>query len=417
MEIALDRIGTWFTGHQGFAASLWVVLLAVSAWAANWLIKKILLRWLFRALRASPYSARLATEPDVGIIVDRVSNTVPSILIATGIPLIPGIPDDITLVVGNVAQALIVFLLALAIGRSLTFANRLWERRPEAVTRPIKGYIQVSRIVLYSLTAVLVVALLMDQSPAILLSGLGAMAAVLLFIFQHTLLSLVASVQLSSNDVIRLGDWIEMPELNANGLVFDIALHTVRIQNWDNTITSIPTKRFITDPFKNWRGMQESGGRRIMRSLLIDQTTVRFIDSADIQHLEQFSLLQDYLRDKQADIDQRNSELAAEGRPTLDRRRITNIGCFRAYVERYVDSHPAIHQDMSHLARQLSPTSEGVPIEVYAFTEVTEWGAYEAIQADIFDHLMAILPEFGLRLYQNPSGFDFHRLSPATSPA
>ena len=410
MQSLTETLQAWFFSDTLFSSVFWLVMLLASAWLSNWLMKRFLLRGLFKALRASTFSVRLANDPDVGTIVDRLSNAIPALIIASGVGLVPGLTGELTLVLSNVSTAFIVVTLALATSRTLTFSNKMHERRRDPTTQTIKGYVQVSRIAVYSVMVVLVIAILMDQSPLILLSGLGAMAAVLLFIFQHTLLSLVASVQLSSNDIIRLGDWVEMPELNANGIVIDIALHTVRIQNWDNTITSIPTKRFITDPFTNWRGMQESGGRRIMRSLKIDQQTVRFLTDEDWNHLQRFHLIREYLNQTQMDIDAWNETLEEQGRETLNRRRITNIGCFRAYIQKYLENHPDIHLEMSHLARQLDPSAEGLPIEVYAFTRETEWQAYEQIQSDLFDHLLAILPEFGLRLYQSPTGADFRLL-------
>jgi miniconductance mechanosensitive channel len=229
-------------------------------------------------------------------------------------------------------------------------------------------------------------------------------------------LSLVASVQISSSDIIRVGDWIEMPQLNADGDVIDIALHTVKVQNWDKTITSIPTKRFISDPFKNWRGMQECGGRRIMRSLYLDQTSIGFLNPEEIARLQRISLLRHYLKHKHSELLSWNSALAEDGQEPANTRRITNIGTFRAYVEQYLRQHPQIHQDMTQLVRQLSPTADGLPLQLYCFTNTTAWGSYESIQSDIFDHLLAILPEFGLRVFQHPSGADM-RAWRSESPA
>jgi len=264
--------------------------------------------------------------------------------------------------------------------------------------------------VLYALTAILMVAALIDRSPLILLSGLGAMAAVLMLVFQDTLLSLVASVQISSNDIVRVGDWVEMPQLNADGDVIDIALHTVKVQNWDKTITTIPTKRFITDPFKNWRGMKEAGGRRIKRSLLLDQQSVRFLSDDERRGLARFAVLEDYLGEKQREIDDWNRQLEARGKAPVNQRRVTNIGCFRAYVERFLRAHPGLHRDMTLLVRQLAPTPDGLPLEIYCFTRTTVWAEYEGIQSDIFDHLLAILPEFGLRVSQHPIGVDLREI-------
>jgi miniconductance mechanosensitive channel len=216
----------------------------------------------------------------------------------------------------------------------------------------------------------------------------------------------VASVQISSNDIVRVGDWVEMPQLNADGDVIDIALHTVKIQNWDKTITTIPTKRFITDPFKNWRGMQESGGRRIKRTLLLDQQSVHFLDAEECRRLHRFSLLEDYLSEKAKELDDWNLRLESRGKEPVNTRRVTNIGTFRAYIERYLRSHPGIHQGMTLMVRQLTPTADGLPLEIYCFTDTVAWAAYEGTQSDIFDHLLAILPEFGLSVFQHPSGLD-----------
>ncbi len=308
--------------------------------------------------------------------------------------------------VRNVCGGFIVLTMALALGALLDIVNMVYQRRSDAHLHPIKGYLQVLKIVLYAIATILIIATLIDRSPLILLSGLGAMAAVLMLIFQDTLLSLVASVQITSNDLIRVGDWVEMPQLNADGDVIDIALHTVKIQNWDKTITSIPTKRFISDSFKNWRGMQESGGRRIKRSLYLDQQSVHFLDTEERRRLYRFNLLSDYLVNKRKEIDAWNAQLAERGDEPVNTRRVTNIGSFRAYVERYLRSHPGVHQGMTLLVRQMNPTAEGLPLEIYCFTNTVAWADYEAIQSDIFDHLLAILPEFGLRVFQHPSGAD-----------
>ncbi|MGV3593115.1 MAG: mechanosensitive ion channel family protein, partial [Gammaproteobacteria bacterium] len=216
----------------------------------------------------------------------------------------------------------------------------------------------------------------------------------------------VASVQISSNDIVRVGDWIEMPQLNADGDVIDIALHTVKVQNWDMTITTIPTKRMITESFKNWRGMQQSGGRRIKRSLLLDQQSVHFLSDGESRHLAGVRLLDSYLREKLDEITAWNATLEESGRTPLNTRRITNIGTFRVYVERYLRSHSGVRQDMTLIVRQLAPTADGLPLEIYCFTNTVAWVPYEKIQSDIFDHLLAIVPEFGLRVFQHPGGQD-----------
>ena len=239
----------------------------------------------------------------------------------------------------------------------------------------------------------------------------GARREAVAHLFKDTLLSLVASVQLSSNDMLRVGDWIEMPQFNADGDVVDIALHTVKVQNWDKTITTIPTYRLIEGSFKNWRGMFESGGRRMMRSLLIDQRGIHFLTPEQWSAMRRIALLAPYLESKENELREWNAEPLNTSQNDVNKRRTTNIGTFRAYVIAYLKAHPGIAQDKTLLIRQLAPTQTGLPIQIYCFTKTTEWNAYEAIQADIFDHLLAILPEFGLRLFQDPTSLDFRNVS------
>ncbi|OYW65473.1 MAG: mechanosensitive ion channel protein MscS, partial [Pseudomonadales bacterium 32-42-5] len=237
-----------------------------------------------------------------------------------------------------------------------------------------------------------------------LLAGFGAMAAVLMLVFQNTILSLVASVQISSYDMVRIGDWIEMPSLNADGDVIDMSLHTITVQNFDKTFTTIPTNKLVTDTFKNWRGMSQAGVRRIKRSLYIDQSSVHFMSEAEQSKLKEFLLLDQYLDHKSTELIEFNQKLSNTS--PCNQRRLTNIGTFRAYVELYLNQHPNISKHQSLIVRQLQPTEKGLPLEIYAFSNQIAWKDYEAIQSDIFDHLIAILPEFGLKIYQAPSGYD-----------
>ncbi|MDX1490354.1 MAG: mechanosensitive ion channel [Pseudohongiellaceae bacterium] len=398
----------WAEQYPEFYSAFSLAMLFVAAWLANWVVKRILVRGIYRALRAT--SAGLDSAVLDSKVVARLANVVPAIIISIGVNFVPNLPEALVATIRNVCGATIVVVVAVAVSGVFTLINTLYERRPDAYLRPIKGYIQVLKIAIYAIALILAVAALLDRSPLILLSGLGAMAAVLILIFQDTLLSLVASVQISSNDIIRVGDWVELPQVNADGDVIDIALHTVKIQNFDKTITTVPTKRFISDPFKNWRGMQESGGRRIKRSILLDQQSIRFLDNKDLEHLYGFNLLVDYLNDKTKEIAQWNKELENRGDKALNMRRVTNIGTFRAYIEHYLQSHPGVHQDMTLMVRQLAPTPDGIPLEIYCFTNTTAWEAYEGIQSDIFDHLLAIVPEFGLQVFQSPSGKDMRQL-------
>lgn len=384
-----------------------LIMLVTVALVANWVVKHILVRGFYKLL------SRMggAHKNDFGII-KRLSNIVPALIISSSIGVVPGLPEAAVTVVKNVAGGFIILTLALALGAALEIVNVLYMRRRNAYLKPIKGYLQIIKIVIYAIATILIVATLIDRSPLILLSGLGAMAAVVMLIFQDTLLSLVASVQISSGDLIRVGDWVEMPQFNADGDVIDIALHTVKIQNWDKTITTIPTKRFISDSFINWRGMQESGGRRIKRSLYIDQHSIHFLTAEELEHARNFNLLKGYFDDKLDELNEWNAKhVKSSAGESLDSRKLTNIGTFRAYIDQYIRNHPGIHQSgMTLMVRQLSPTPEGLPMEIYCFTKTTAWTDYEAIQSDIFDHLLAIAPEFNLRVYQAPSGYDMRQM-------
>ncbi len=380
-------------------------LILLSA-AVNQVVKKILVRGFYNVLKR----ITKGHSDDFGV-VKRLANIAPALVISSGLHAVPHLPDALTSVILNVVSGFIILTLALALAAVLDVVNFLYSQRPDAHRKPIKGYLQVIKIVLFALATLLIIATLIDRSPLILFSGLGAMAAVLMLIFQDTLLSLVASVQISSGDMIRVGDWVEIPALGVDGDVIDIALHTVKIRNFDKTVTTVPVKRFISDAVKNWRGMQESGGRRIKRSLLIDQQSIAFLDTARMQHLQNFRLMYGYFDSKIDELNQWNERyIHAKAGEAADTRRLTNIGTFRVYIERYLRNHPGVNQDMLQIVRQLQPTANGLPLEVYCFTATTAWAAYEGIQSDIFDHLLAIAPEFGLRVYQAPSGGDFSRL-------
>ena len=381
-----------------------LVGLALAALAVNWLLKKVLLR------AAAPFLDRRSDTADKAAA--RAATAAPLLVVSQGILLVPHLVPSIATVIHNVAEALIVLSVAMAASGVLDYANELYRRRPEARSRPIKGYLQVLKIAIYFGAAIVMISALIDESPLLLLSGLGAMAAVLLLVFKDTILSLVASVQLTSNDMLRVGDWIEMPGMNADGDVVDIALHTVKIRNFDKTITTIPTHRLIADSFRNWRGMNESGGRRIKRALVVDQNSIRFLDDKETDDLKRFRLLDDYLARKQEEIAEWNRHELSSDCDTINARRITNIGTLRAYVIAYLKSHPRIAgAGFTLMVRQLPPGPQGLPLEIYCFTDTVEWPQYEAIQADIFDHMLAILPEFGLRIFQHPSGQDFAQLA------
>jgi miniconductance mechanosensitive channel len=391
--------------HPTLHASLGLVLLLIVALALGQVARFIILHM----------AKLLGRQPAMHWIVDllhnklfhRLAQMVPSLVIQFGLNLVPELSNTSTHFLGNVALAFTILFQVLALGALLNALLDIYARTDHARTRSIKGYVQLAKMILYIFGAIIIVATLIDRSPLLLLSGLGAMSAVILLVYKDTLLSFVASVQLTSNDMLRVGDWIEMPQVGADGDVVDITLHTVKVQNFDKTIVSIPTWRMMSESFKNWRGMQQSGGRRIKRSLFIDASGVRFVRDDEELKFTQIHLLTDYMGRKQAELKSWNEAQGNVAALSANRRRMTNIGTFRAYALAYLNSHPDIQPDMTCMVRQMQATAQGIPLEIYCFTRTTAWADYERIQGDIFDYLLAVMPEFGLSLYQQPSGMDF----------
>ena len=306
-----------------------------------------------------------------------------------------------------VISLLLVFLLS--INSFITSINDIYSSSRYANRLSIKSYLQVLKLIINLLGVVTIIAVLSGQSPFYLLSGIGALTAVLVLVFKDTLLSFVSSIQISSNDLFKVGDWVEAPQFGADGDVIDIALHTVKIQNWDKTISIIPTHKLIDSSFKNWRGMSESGGRRIKRSINIDMNSIKFCDSQMLNRFRSFNSISDYIDTKLNEINKHNASLDGEG-SLVNGRSLTNIGTYRAYIKAYLRNHPDIHKDLTFLIRQLSPGPDGLPIEIYVFSSQTNWIEYESIQSDIFDHLLAIAAEFNLKVFQNPTGNDFRNV-------
>ncbi|CAI1659463.1 MULTISPECIES: mechanosensitive ion channel family protein [Serratia] len=309
-------------------------------------------------------------------------------------------------VIVTAAQVWILAFTLLSLFSLLDTLLALLRQSPISNQLPLRGIFQGLKLVAAILIGIMIVSLLMGKSPLLLLSGLGAMTAVLMLVFKDPILGLVAGIQLSANDMLKIGDWLEMPKYGADGAVTDIGLTTVKVRNWDNTVTTIPTYALISDSFKNWRSMSESGGRRIKRSLNIDTGSVHFLSEEEQRRLQRNPLLHSYLNVKTQELSQHNQEIAVDLASPLNGRRLTNLGTLRAYLEAYLRVHPRIHQNMTLMVRQLAPTPEGLPLEIYAFTNTTVWAEYESIQADIFDHILAVIDEFGLRVHQTPTGND-----------
>ena len=301
----------------------------------------------------------------------------------------------------RIISSFLAIFLGLTLNELLSILNNASSNYDALKDRPIKGYIQIVKIILNAFIFIIVFAILSGQSVTYYISGLGALTAVLLLVFQDTILSFVASVQIGQNNIINNGDWIEVPEYGADGDVIDIALHTVKVQNWDKTITSIPTSKIISTSVKNWRGMSEFGGRRIMRSITIDISSIKFLSIQDIENLKKIPPIKSYLDEKIKEVEMFNNDSSNDA-SQIEQRNLTNIGTFRAYVENYLRQNESLDtQNMTFLVRQLAPTNQGVSIQIYTFTKTTDWVEYEKIQSDIFDHLLAVLHKFDLRAYQD----------------
>ena len=384
-----------------------LIVLVLFAALANFIAKRVIvrgIRYLVTKLKTSNQS--IFAEHS---IIRRLANLVPALVVMNGVTTIPLLSPKLIMFIQMGAQAFIFLTIALTISEALNIFNLIYQRNPKSRNKPIKGYLQLIKLILFVVCGLMILGTFLKKDVFTLLAGFGAMAAVLMLVFQNTILSLVASVQIASYDMVRIGDWIEMPSLNADGDVIDMSLHTVTVQNFDKTFTTIPTNKLVTDTFRNWRGMSNAGCRRIKRSLFVDQSSVHFMSDEEQQKLKEFLLLDQYLDAKQSEIEDFNKHLSNQSR--YNQRRLTNLGTFRTYVEFYLKQHQGIAQNQTLLVRQLQPISEGLPLEIYAFANTTAWASYEAIQSDIFDHLIAIIPEFGLRIYQAPSGHDFQNLN------
>lgn len=309
-----------------------------------------------------------------------------------------------------VAQVWMMIFALLMFFSLLDILQQLSSNSVLAQQVPVRGIIQTLKLIAAILMIIMVISLLLGKSPGVLITGLGAMTAVLMLVFKDPILGLVAGIQLSANNMLKLNDWLEMPKYGADGAVIDISLTTVKVRNWDNTIVTIPTYALISDSFKNWRGMSESGGRRIKRSIHIDTTSIRFLEQDDVQSLKSALLLAPYLESKTQELISYNAQLDCDLTSPLNGRRLTNVGTFRVWLESWLKTHPQIHKGMTLMVRQLAPGQDGLPVEIYVFTNTTIWQEYENIQSDIFDHVFAVLPAFGLRVHQTPTGNDMRMI-------
>tara|TARA_Y100000589_G_scaffold169258_1_gene160950 strand:+ start:2647 stop:3918 length:1272 start_codon:yes stop_codon:yes gene_type:complete len=382
-----------------------LTLILLFAWISYYVLKHYIVRLLNGLLRRFQHpwlEALIENHP-----VAHIANLAPLIILYYYTSLIN---NGLAEIFRNFCQVGMLWVGMIILDDLLDTAESIYEQYSISRSRPIKGYVQVAKIVLYSLLIISSAAVILGKSPLYFLSGLGAITAILLLVFKDTILSLVASIQIATNGMIRMGDWISMPSFQADGDIIDIALHHVTVQNWDKTLTTIPTHKFLDTPFKNWKGMSESGGRRICRSIYIDLNSVKLADESLLTKLSQISLISNYIKDRQSEIDTFNEKNKIERNSKINGRSQTNLGIFRQYLNNYLNNHPNIAGDMTKLVRQQAPTESGVPIQLYIFTNTTVWGDYEAIQSDIFDHIFSTIHEFELRLFQNPTGNDVREL-------
>lgn len=408
----LELIAGFFEGpHMNhvtadlLARGVVIALIIVISVLTNFLVKRPLLAVLTNLI------ARTQTTWDDTFLEKKVLNQLahlaPAMVIYVMAPLaLEGHEDPIRFTTAAV-EIYMILVGILVINAFLNAVLDIYRTFDVAKEIPIKGFVQVAKIVIYLVGGIFIVCILMDKTPLVFLSGLGALTAILLLIFRDAILGFVAGIQLITNKMLSRGDWIEMPKYGADGDVLDVALTTVKVQNWDKTITTIPTYALISNSFKNWRGMQESGGRRIKRSIYIDVNTIKLCTEEMLGRFSKIQYISEYIEMKKEEVNAHNTASHVDETSVVNGRRLSNIGTFRAYVIAYLKNHRMINQDMTFLVRQLAPTEHGLPLEIYVFCKDIVWANYEAIQADIFDHILAVVPEFDLRVFQHPTGSDF----------
>jgi len=402
-----QNITDWLIGlglEQGTAGTLTTIILmlaiALISIIANFITKKVVLKFITFYINNNKiqWDNYLLDRK----VFHRLSHIVPAIIIYFSSNLFP----NYALLISKGVSVYLIVVILLVINAFLNAIHDFYVTLEISKTRPIRGYIQVAKIILFIMGTILLISSLVGVSPLILLSGLGALSAVTMLVFKDSILGLTAGVLLTTNDMVRVGDWIEMPKYSADGDVIDISLNTVKVQNWDKTITSIPTYALVSDSFKNWRGMQSSGGRRIKRAFSVDMSSIAICTPEMLERFKKIHYLKDYIEQKENEIEKYNAEHKVDRSIKVNGRALTNIGIFRAYIQQYIEKHPKIHKEMTCMVRQLQPEESGLPLEIYAFSSDIAWAVYEGIQADIFDHILAVAPEFGLRVFQKPTGHD-----------
>jgi miniconductance mechanosensitive channel len=379
----------------------------VACVSVNWISRTVILRVVQTVVRRTR-SKRDDVFLDSGAFT-RLSHILPALVVHFASPWLFGGHEAVLNVIRSGVTIYLIFIALFVLDGVLNAVHAILARTTRAQNLPLKGFVQATKLIANLVGLIFVVSVLFGKSPAYILTGLGALTAVFMLVFRDAILGFVAGIQLSVNNMVRPGDWIEMASNDANGDVIDVSLTTVKVRNFDKTITSIPAYDLIAKSFINWRGMSEAGGRRIKRSLRIDMRTVRFVGDDLLAELERIQILKPHLAKRSEEIRKWNRENTVDEEMPVNGRRLTNLGCFRAYCEAYLRNDERIRKDMTFLVRQLEPDAQGIPLQIYVFTATTNWVRYEAIQSDIFDHLIAALPRFGLGVYQEPGGLDWER--------
>jgi len=384
---------------------IYLIVFVFLSYLSNFITRKVIIRVITTIIRRTK-----SNWDDIFLqnkVFNKLSHLAPALIIYFSAELVFRDYPQWIPIIQDFAHIYIIIISMMVLNSTIMAFHAVYNTLPVSKDRHIKGYVQVVQIVVIIIGLLLIISVLFNTNLSKLFTGIGALAAVLMLIFKDTILGFVASIQLSANKMVKPGDWVAMPSRKADGTVLEINLNTVKVQNWDKTISTIPTYALVSESFQNWRGMEESGGRRIKRSVNIDMTSIKFCTPEMISEFRKIHLLKDYIESREKEIDEYNKKHKVDPSVVANGRKMTNIGTFRKYVEEYLTAHPLIHNDMTFLIRQLQPNDKGLPIEIYVFSKDQEWANYEAIQADIFDHILSVIPEFELKVFQNPSGADF----------
>jgi len=412
----MDVLSTWLADHglgQDFVPIVSTSVAAVAVIIVAVLVDFVARRLILRGVERVVEKTRLSWDDKFfeRRVFHWIAHLVPAVFInVVAAPAFGAYPQVVD-VVETVALLYMAVVTMFVVNNSLDAVLDIYGTTRMARRVALKPFVQVIKGLVVFAVVISGIALLIGKSPAVLLSGLGAFTAVLILVFRDPILGLAAGIQLMGNNMVRRGDWISVPRFNADGDVVDVSLTTVSVQNWDKTISTIPTYSLLTDTFKNWRGMEESGGRRIKRAVALDMNCIRFVDETLMERMRKVQILRNFLDKRTEEIAAFNRENEVDDSSPVNGRRMTNLGIFRAYLEHYLERNPQVHEEMTFLVRQLAPTAQGLPIEIYVFSKDQAWANYEAIQADIFDHVLAVVPLFDLRVFQDPTGTDLRALT------